>query len=202
MTLTLYTDFICPFCYIAERSTLERLVREYDVRLAWNGFELHHELPEGGMAFSAMFPGRDTGAMAAHTAAYAKSFGVSIPKHPSHVPNTRKALAAAEYAREQGKLDAFRHAAQDAYWQRGENLENPAVIRALATTVGLNPTATAAAMTATAYLVKVDAARERAEAAGVSGVPTFDFGGGHVVVGCVPYPQLEAAAKSAGARKR
>src|SRR5216110_2594243 len=55
LTLRLYTDFVCPFCFIAEQSTVPRLVRELDLSLDWHGFELHPSTPRGGLPLSALF---------------------------------------------------------------------------------------------------------------------------------------------------
>ncbi len=45
----LYSDFICPFCFVAEQSNLVRLQEEFDVEVDRRGFELHPETPVGGM---------------------------------------------------------------------------------------------------------------------------------------------------------
>jgi len=139
LTLKLYSDFICPFCYIAEHSTVERLVREYDVVLDWRGFELHPDTPPGGMPLKDLFPGRDLPAMHRHVQGYGRKFGVELPDPPKHLPNSRKALAVAEYARKEGKLDPFRRAMMHAYWKDGKDLEDPAVLKSAAKTAGLDP---------------------------------------------------------------
>ena len=56
LTLRLYTDFVCPFCFIAEQSTVPRLLAELDLTLDWYGFELHPSTPPGGVPLSRLFP--------------------------------------------------------------------------------------------------------------------------------------------------
>ncbi len=202
VTLKLYTDFICPFCYIAESSTLPRLEREYAIRVEWRGFELHPDTPAGGMPLSRLFGGRDVGQMHAYVMQFAKSFGVDLPKPPGHLPNTRTALAAAEFARDHGSLDAFRRAAQRAYWIEGKDLESPATLQAVAKVAGLDPAAVLKASTDPTFLGRVDAVRAESEAQGVTGIPTMVFAGGEAVVGCQPYEALAAAARRAGAARR
>ena len=46
VTLELFSDFVCPFCYIAERSSLTRLKREFDLTVDWRGFELRPDTPD------------------------------------------------------------------------------------------------------------------------------------------------------------
>jgi len=202
VVLRLYSDFICPFCYIAEHSTVARLVREYDVTVDWRGFELHPGIPAGGMALSALLPGRDVEAMHDHVVAYAKTFGVDLPRPPLHVPNTRMALAVAEYARDHGKLDAFRHAAMVAHWRDHLDLESASTLKAAATAAGLDGAAAVKAATDPAFLARVDAMRAEAEDAGVSGIPTMIFHGGHVVVGAQAWEVVRAQAIAAGAHLR
>ena len=57
ISLRLYTDFVCPFCFIAEASTVPRLLADYDLTLDWRGFELHPGTPRGGLPLTALFPG-------------------------------------------------------------------------------------------------------------------------------------------------
>jgi predicted DsbA family dithiol-disulfide isomerase len=132
---------------------------------------------------------------------FAKSFGIDDMKLRERSPNTRRALAIAEYAREQGKLEAWRKLAMDAHWRRGMDLEAERDLRALAAEAGLDPDAAIAASTSPAYLERIDQRRREAEEVGVTGIPTFVIGD-QGVVGCQPYDVLARFVESAGARKR
>jgi predicted DsbA family dithiol-disulfide isomerase len=132
---------------------------------------------------------------------FAASFGVTDMHFPTHTPNTRRVLALAEYAREQGQLDVFRDMAMDAYWQTGDNLEDPHVLQTLASRAGLAPDAALRAMDDLSYLKRIDAIRQEASAKGVTGIPTF-FIGQEQVVGCQPYETLAQAAERAGVQRR
>lgn len=117
------------------------------------------------------------------------------------MPNTRRALAIAEYAREQGKLEAFRDAAMHAHWREGKNLEDGHDLREIALHAGLEPEAALRAIGAKQYLQQVDAIREEATRMGVTGIPTLVIGR-YGVVGCQPYEVITQAAERAGARRR
>lgn len=201
-TLRLYTDFVCPFCFIAEASTVPRLLRELDLTLDWRGFELHPTTPPGGKPLAALFPGVDLASLHEGTRRFAARFGVTGFDPPNVLHNTRRALAIAELARERGVLDAFRKAAFDAHWRQGKNLELDADLRELASSVKLDPDEALAAADAPALLERVDSKQAQARAEGVRGIPTFIFGDQTVVVGCQPYEALEAAALQAGAQRR
>lgn len=132
---------------------------------------------------------------------FAAQFGITDMRFPARLPNTRRVLAATEYARAPGRLDPFRRLAMDAYWRGGEDLEDAEVVRHIAESAGLEGDAAVAAMRDPAYLERVDQVRREATNAGVTGIPTF-FIGAEAVVGCQPYEVLAAAVERSGGRKR
>jgi predicted DsbA family dithiol-disulfide isomerase len=184
---------------VAERSSLVRLQREWDVRVEWNGYELHPETPPGGLPLGAYLPNAE--GVLRHVAEFASRFGISDLRAPARVAKTRRVLALAEHARDRSRLEEFRAAAFDAYWRHGWCLEADGDLRAVARAAGLDPDAALAAAEAPEILARVEAARRRALEAGVTGIPTFDLGGARVV-GCQPYDVLAAAARRAGAERR
>jgi predicted DsbA family dithiol-disulfide isomerase len=169
--------------------------------VSWRGFELHPETPAGGVPLTRVFPAGRLEKMHAHLKGFAEEFGVKGMGQPGWLTNTRRVLAMAEYARDHGKLDAFRTAAMEAHWRGGKNLENEADLRQVAASVGLDVEAAMNAGTDAAFLARIDVIRHEASDKGVSGIPTF-FIGKQVVVGCQPYEQLAAAAVRAGAARR
>lgn len=200
-TLTLFTDFVCPFCFIAEQSTIPRLLSEFELDLDWHGFELHPGTPRGGAPLSRLFPGADLTALHARTRRFAAGFGVADFQPPDRIQNSRRALAVAEHARDHGRLEAFRAAAFEGHWRQGKNLEADSDLRALAALAGLDEGAALAAADDPALLARVDRRQAEARAAGIQGIPTFIIGR-EQIVGCQPYPVLVAAAEKAGARRR
>ncbi|MGC3998639.1 MAG: DsbA family protein [Anaeromyxobacter sp.] len=203
--LRLYSDLICPFCFVAERSSLVRLVEEFELPVEWIGYELHPGTPRGGVPLAQVFP--QAGAMLGYVKGFAEGFGIDDLRPPAHLASTRRALAAAEHARDQGRLEPFRALAFDAYWRRGWGIEEDEDLRWLAREVGLDPEAAVQAAAEPALLARVDQARAQALAAGVRGVPTFDFVADGAddpvrVVGCQRYENLAEAARKVGAGRR
>lgn len=136
-----------------------------------------------------------------HLLQFAASFGITDMHPPARIYNTRRALAAAEYARDQGKLNLFRSAAMDAYWRHGADLESEAVLAALGDAAGLDGQLVVRASTEPGYLERVDAQRREATSRGVDAIPTM-FIGETEIVGCQPYGRLAAAAERAGVARR
>jgi predicted DsbA family dithiol-disulfide isomerase len=143
----------------------------------------------------------DAEAMLGYVRSFAAGFGIDDLAPPRVLPSTRRAHAVAQRARDEGRLDAFRVAAFDTYWRHGRGLESDDDLAALAGAVGLDRRAALAAAEDAALLARVDAARRAAVAAGVTGIPTFDFAELRVV-GCQRYEVLADAARRSGARRR
>lgn len=172
------------------------------------GYELHPETPPGGVPLAEYLP--DADGMLRYLRSFAARFGLSLVP-PARLANTRRALAAAQRARDAGKLDAFRAAAFDAYWREGRGLESDAELAAVGLASGLGGAEALLGANDPGALARVDAARGAARAAGVTGIPTFVFVPEHEaavdrtgarVVGCQPYEVLAEAARRAGARRR
>lgn len=188
----------------------------YELDFDWRGFELHPEIPLGGMDLTQMFPAQAVKGMRARLEQAAKGFDVPL-RFPSRSNNTRAALAMAEYARDQGKLDGFRDAGMAAFWRDGGDLEDRALLRQLAEGAGLNADAALAAIDDPEMVQRVAAMGQEAARWGVTGIPTwFVLPEGWTpeqgipqegprpvrVVGCQPYEVVERAAKMAGAKAR
>ena len=153
------------------------------------------------MALAARFGRERLEGMHEHLRRFAESFGITDMRLRDRSPNTRRALAMAEYAREQGALDEFRRLAMDAHWRRGMDLESDADLRTIAVEAGLDPDAALAASRDPKQLAKIDERREEAEARGVTGIPTFVIGN-QGVVGCQPYEVLAEFVEACGGTKR
>jgi predicted DsbA family dithiol-disulfide isomerase len=132
---------------------------------------------------------------------FAAGFGVYDMRRSQKMPRTRRALAMAEFARDQGRLPEFRALTMDAHWKDGKDIEDGPVLRALALAAGLDPEMAGAAAGDPIYLKRVDDMRLEYKRVGVGGIPTFVFGG-EAVEGCQPYPVLAGAALRGGARAR
>lgn len=151
--------------------------KEFGIEVDWRGFELHPETPRGGVRVVDYFPAARAAGMRTYMEQFAARFGIHDMGSPERIPNTWRALAKAEFARDHGRLDEFRNVAMRAHWQQGKNLEDPVDLVAIARDAGLDPEAAVAACESPRYLERVDTLREEAHRMGVTGIPTFFFWG-------------------------
>ena len=175
--------------------------KEWDISVEWKGFELHPETPAGGILLERIFPGYGNSDQKEYMRNFAASFGIEDMTSPESLPNTRRILAMAEYAREMGKLDTFRTLAMQARWKDGRDLENTEVMGDLAGASGLDTKEALAASTSPYYTARVDSLKDEARRMGITGIPTFIIGNQRVV-GCQPYRILADAVLQAGGALR
>jgi predicted DsbA family dithiol-disulfide isomerase len=117
------------------------------------------------------------------------------------VSNSRKALEAAEYARDQGVFDAFHRAVFHAYFSEGWDIGKLEVLEDVAREVGLDPTAVADAVTSGRYTDRVDEDLALAQHIGLRGVPAFIIGN-RAIVGAQPYEVFEQVMGLLGAARK
>jgi predicted DsbA family dithiol-disulfide isomerase len=139
--------------------------------------------------------------MGSYIQKFAASFGINDMGRTTRLPNTRRALALAEFARDQGRLDEFRTRTMDAHWKEGKDIEDTAILRSLAAASGLDPEKAIPAADDPIYLKRVEDTRHEFKKIGTGGIPTFIFGA-DIIEGCAPYENLADAARNAGARPR
>ena len=132
---------------------------------------------------------------------FARVQGVTGMVVPAHKPNTRRALALAEWARGKGRLHEVRTGLMDAYWRDALDLEDDAVLARVAADAGLDGDAAVRGSREPEVRERVAEMGRAAAEAGVTGIPTFDVGGERVV-GAQPYEVLAAAVERLGGRRR
>ena len=62
VTVRIFSDFTCPFCYIGS-GIIEELKHEFDFQEEWVSYELHPETPKEGVLLADRFPDRDLDAL-------------------------------------------------------------------------------------------------------------------------------------------
>lgn len=183
MKITVFSDYICPFCYIGVE-TLRRLQPEVPpFTLEWQGFQIHPEYPATGLPTEqrmAQFGRERYEAIWQNILSLAANVGLTMQRPPL-LTNSLMALEATEFAKEQGKEEAFSRAVYKAYFQEGKNIGDPEVILAIAAEAGLNPNVVQTHLQQRTYASQLEVARREARTHGVSGVPTFIVGPAQIV---------------------
>jgi len=168
------------------------------VRVLWKPFEIHPEVPSGGMPLSALpYTAEEISAMIDNLRRQAAGEGIDFSGLGDErgLVNTHRALLAGCYAQEDEpeRFDTFHHALFHAHFTEGQDINDDSVLERLADSSGLDVARMMAALDAGTY---EDVLRETtAEAARttVTAVPAFRLDGRHLIVGAQPAAVLAKA---------
>ena len=178
MKITVFSDYICPFCYIGV-VTLKQIQPDVPpFTLEWKGFQIHPEYPAAGIPVEQRMAqiGRERYEMIwKNVSSLAETVGLTI-RRPSVLTNSLMALETTEYAKEQGKGNLSHRQYTKPIFKKDENIGDLDVIRTLARENGLDSNAVATHLQERTYAPRLEAARQEARTRGVSGVPTFIIG--------------------------
>lgn len=199
--VTVFSDYVCPFCYL-EEPDLARVREEYgdQVEVDWRAYELRPDPvptldPDGEYLHrvwnASVYP-------------MARSLSMTL-RLPPVQPRSRKALEAAEYAHEEGRFDDMHTALFKAFFEDGRDLADAGVLLEVGESVGLDREGLGEALEEGRYTEKVLADEGLARKLGVSSVPTMLVGladapleEAEAITGAQPYGgRLEAAVERA-----
>lgn len=177
ITIEMFSDFICPFCYIGF-ATVRKLKPEFDLAIAWRGFQIHPEWPAEGMPaaeFRREMSPETRRAIWTRIQAMAEEAGCAM-KPPELLTNSRPALEVAEFAAEIGKGEVFEERVFRAYFSEGLNIGQPGVVADLAADVGIDRGELSGAIASGRYAMRIKNNAMIAHNRNVDGVPTFFIG--------------------------
>jgi len=196
-TLTVYADYVCPFCYLGRASLAQyRESREEPLEIEWHPFDLRgqHRAPDGSVDLDAATPDGDYMRQVEQNVERLKSeYGADEMLSVTEVPDVDSLDAQAVSLHVQSeapeKWAAFDDALYDALWIDGDPIDERGTLRDCAAAAGLDGEIVSDALDGGAR----EAVRERFEAAkneGITGVPTF-VAGEHAARGAIPPEQFE-----------
>jgi len=171
------------------QARVARLQAEYAVEVTWLPVELHPEIPEEGLEMPAHLRAR-FGGMSDVLLKEAQQAGLPMSV-PARIPNSRRALEAAEYARGHGQHAAFHHIVFRRFYGEGENLASWVMLRAAAEEAGLDPDEMQRKTETGMYRPFVSQQMARIMALGATGVPLFIFEDKYAILGLRPYQAFQ-----------
>jgi predicted DsbA family dithiol-disulfide isomerase len=196
MKVEIWSDIMCPFCYIGKRrfeAALAEFAPQAYVQVQWRSFELDpnmktvpgqsiHELLAERKGIS-VAQGRQMNNQMAQTAAevgLAFHFDKTIPA------NTFNAHRLIHLAAAHGRQDAAKERILYAYFTEGLNIDDAATLTQLGTELGLPEAEVAQLFQTDAYAQDVRHDEYQARQIGVRGVPFFVFDDKYAVSGAQP----------------
>ena len=189
--ITIYSDYICPFCYIG-KDRAEKLQQDLgdSVTIEWKMIEIHPEIPMKGVPREQI-----TGAYMdevwrnVQLLSDEDNLGVNIP---DMLANSRLSFIASEYARDNGKFEEYHEALMEAYWKESLNIGNYKILEKLGEDIGLDFSEFRDYVANSGWEQKLQSNMDEAREANVMAVPSFVFND-KVVAGAIPYEKLKMA---------
>jgi len=153
-------------------------------------FELHPEIPPEGRPRDEVLPAAYMAKAQEGVNRLATSVGLQLKLHERLI-NSRPALQAAEFAREQGRFEPMHRELMKAYWDEGLDVSDMVVLREVATRAGVDVAGMEAAIEENRFGDYLDARRHEAEELGINGIPAHVIADKYLVMGAQPYDLFE-----------
>lgn len=185
MKVEIWSDVVCPWCYIGKRrfeAALERFAHRDDVQLVWRSFELDVYAPPSAveqgtyaerLATKYGCPVTEAQGMIDNMTASAAEEGLDFRFDLARPGNTFDAHRLLHLALEHGLQDALKERLDRATFTEGSPVSDRAALRVLATDIGLPETEVDSVLDSDAYSEAVRADEAQAQVYGISGVPFF-----------------------------
>jgi predicted DsbA family dithiol-disulfide isomerase len=164
-------------------------------------FELHPEIPPEGRPREEVLPAAYMARAQEGVNRMGASVGLHLALHERLI-NSRPALQAAEFAREQGLFDPMHKQLLKAYWDEGKDVSDIAVLREIAVRVGLDVAGMETAVAENRFGDYLDARRTEAEELGITGIPAHVIADRYLVMGAQPYDLFERVMAKVGVARR
>lgn len=206
--IDVYSDVICPWCYVGKRR-LERALRQVGdrarVEVAWRPFQLNPTMPKVGMDrtayLQAKFGTADAyGQLEGQVSAAGSAEGMSFAfEKITRTPNTFLAHRLIWYAGQQSCQDAVVGSLFKGFFEEGADLGSPAMLMQLAERVGLKAEPFLRSDEGTADVQSEEAVSRRL---GIRAVPHFILNQGYGISGAQPAEVLVAAIEKVRMQER
>jgi len=185
MKIEIWSDIMCPFCYIGKRRfdyALAQFDHKDKVEIEWKSYLLSPELvtdPNKNLhEFLAEHKGislEEAKSMNDYVTNMAANVGLEYDFDKAIPANSFNAHRLLHFAKEHGLQTETEEALFKAYFTEGKNIDDSATLTAIAASVGLNTEALTEAMGSEAYFQDVVMDVQEAQNIGVRGVPFFVF---------------------------
>ena len=209
MLIEIWSDVVCPWCYIGKRrfeSALEAFERRDAVDVVWRSFLLDPSAPRVPSETTRAMLARKYGvsleqadAMQARVTSLAAAEGlkyhIDLTRHESSVDAHRLL----HLAKARGFQDALKERLFSAHFVEGLSISDAATLQRLAAEVGLDAGEASAVLAGDAYADAVRADIDRAVQLGIRGVPFFLVAGRYGVSGAQASETMLEALRTAWA---
>ena len=180
-TLIVYTDFVCPWCYIGD-AYLQQALAQNPVKVTYVMYPLHPGTPPSGLTLEKLFEGRGMDVVAAQDAIRDKAITLGLDYgRRTHTFNSRNAQAIGKAMVEDGEFDQYRSAVFRSYFGRGENISSIAVLQSILDSMRIGRWNATELVENATYQEAVDGDWDICRRNNITGVPYYQYGNRYCV---------------------
>jgi predicted DsbA family dithiol-disulfide isomerase len=196
MKVEIWSDIVCPFCYIGKRKfekALENFPAKDNVEIEWKSFQLDPEMDNKEGLSVHEYLGKRKGVSTAdgkrmndQMTAMAKEVGLHYNFDKAIISNTMPAHRLLHFAKEKGLQNELKERLFKAYYTEGKDTGDTDTLVALAGEVRLPESEARKVLEENLYEQEVKADQQHAYQIGVQGVPFYVFNNKYAVSGAQP----------------
>lgn len=193
MKVEIWSDVVCPFCYIGKRKfemALDGFGAKDKVEIEWKSFQLDPEMDNSEGLNVHEYLGKRKGGTTADgkrmndgMAAIAAEVGLQYNFDIAIINNTLAAHRLLHWAKEGGKQNELKERIFKAYYTEGKDTADYDTLVALATEIGLDGEEARTVLEENKYETEVLQDQQQAYQVGVQGVPFYVFNNKYAVSG-------------------
>lgn len=209
MKIEIWSDVMCPFCYIGKRHFEEALSKFSDkehIDIEWKSFQLDPTMPDVVEESQEDYLVKRKGmsrdqiqGMLQNVTAMGKEAGLDFNFDRSIMVNSQKAHQLIQFAKSKGLGNEIEERLFQAYFTEGKNVADQTTLTELGKEIGLDENELQVAFNDDKYLYQMKQDIQEAQNIGVRGVPFFVFDRKYGVSGAQPTEAfLETLNKSFG----
>lgn len=198
MKVKIWSDIMCPFCYIGKRNYEEALssfpYKDF-IETEWQSFQLDPDIPAlSGASTSTKeymitrkgISEEQIDQMLKHVERMGAEAGLDFNLKDSLIANTFDAHRIIQMAKSKGLGDAIEERLFAAYFTEGKDVSNHEVLKSLALEAGLSTEEVRQALTDDQYAYKVNQDKQESQQLGIKGVPFFVLNNHYGISGAQP----------------
>lgn len=212
MKVDIWSDVVCPFCYIGKRKfekALENFKDKDNVEIEWHSFQLDPDLEYVPGQSVHEYLGKRKGVSAAEgkkmndaMTAMAKEVGLEYNFDKAVINNTFNAHRLLHFAKEKGVQNELKERLFKAYYTEGKNIGDTDTLVQLSEEVGLKADEVRGVLENDQYAQEVQMDQYQAQQMGIHGVPFFVFNNKYAVSGAQPTELFEQVLQKVGEEEK
>lgn len=208
MKIEIWSDIVCPFCYIG-KNRLEQALASFphrdEVEIVWKSYQLHPQFPQDAAGIPAVkyikdakgLSEEETLGMMHQVQSIGKSLNIDFNFEKSLIVNTLNAHRLIHFAQEIGQGNVLKERLFKAHFSEGKDINHIDSLTALAVEIGLDQIAVEELLHSDRFAYEVTQDIQEGINLGLRGVPFFVFNQKFGIAGAQPLEMFEKTLRQA-----